>query len=317
MATKKSTTKAKTKTTQSKKSAKTAAAKTANVKKTVTKAAAKTAKPTKPVAIKKTKLSKFGLGGANLLALRRLHMFTAAVFVILIGVAWSVMSSTSYQLIVGHLAKDELASTQSTVLAPAVRALYDVEIRFIVIGILLISAILPLLYATKLEQRYAENLRTTRMLPWRWLDFGVTMGLILETAALLSGVHDVFVLKLIGGLVLLTYVLGLIAERQNNASEKPVWSAYLASIFSGFLPWLLITAYAVSTVVFGGVRSPWYVYALYAAIFVGLKLIALNQWKQHRKTGHWQNYLLVERNYVILSLLTKATFAIILIVGIS
>ena len=153
------------------------------------------------------------------------------------------------------------------------------------------------------------------MQPYRWFDLGITGALIMEVVALLSGVNDLMVLKMVGGAVFVTGMLGLIAERQNNSTSKPVWSAYLTSLFSGVLPWFLIASYAVGTVVYGSVRAPWYVYAVYAAFAGGWLLIAANEHKQYRKVGAWANYMVVERNYVVLSLLTKVAFAAILIAG--
>jgi hypothetical protein len=315
MATKKSTTKAKTKTTNSKTPAqKTVAAKAkTSASKTKTTAKKPAVKPAKVVSAKQTKTSRFATAGTTLFSLRRLHIFSIVVFAALAVAAWMLMGNTSSELTVGYLAKDELAT--GTVLAPAVHTLYDVEIRWIVVGISLLSAVLPLLYVTKFERRYGEALKNTRMVPWRWIDFGITMGLILETVALLGGVHDLFVLKLVGGLMVVTCLLGLIAERQNNTAAKPVWSAFYVSLVSGILPWIVIAAYAVSTVVYGSVWSPWYVYALYAATVIGFSLIGLNKKKQLKGTGKWQNYFFVERNYAVLGLLTKAAFAVILIVG--
>ncbi len=248
-----------------------------------------------------------------MLGLRRIHTVTVGVFLLLAILAGVLMSSKNYPLTVGYMAKDQLASDNGTVYAIAAQGIYDIELRWIVVGILVLSSIVPLLYRSRWEKPYSEAVRTTRRVPWRWFDYGVTMGLTLEVVALISGVQDMFVLKLIGGLVFVTCMLGLIAERQNNTGEKFVRSAFYASIFSGVLPWVLIASYAVATVTYGETWAPWYVYASYVATIVGFSLLALNQWKSHRKRG---DYIATERNYVLVNLLTKAAFAIILIVAI-
>jgi hypothetical protein len=292
----KKSTKAKTKTT-----------KAVSAKKPATKKTAVSAKATAATST----------SAPSILSLRKWHIVSAVVFVLLAILAGVMMSSQSYQTTVGLWARDDLASTTTTVFAPAVHVLYDVELRWIVVATMLVSAILPVLYVTKLEGAYTNYLRTTRMVPYRWLDLGVTTALMVETIALLSGVQDIFVLKLVGSLMLVTSLLGLIAERQNNASDRPVWSAYATSLFSGVMPWVLIAAYAVSTNLFGAIRSPWYVYALYATSLIGFSLIALNQRQQFKKAGGASNYLMVERNYVVASVLTKVAFAAILIVGVA
>jgi len=307
--TKKSTSKAKTKTAQAKTIKKTSLKKAAPAK-TVSGSASKTA-----ATVPETKKSQptRSIGGVTIRRLRSLHVIAAGLFILLALAAGMFMKSTSYSLTLGHLAKDELASTSSTVLAPAVQAIYDVELRWVVVGILLLSLVFPILYLTKLQSRYTDYLQKTRMLPLRWIDLAITGALMTEVVALVSGVSDIPTLKLIGGLVATTALLGLIAERQNNNVATPVRSAYYVSLFTGLLPWAFVAAYAVSTVVYGTASVTWYVYALYTAVLGGYLLQARNQ---HMENGGG-NYLVVERNYIVISMLTKVAFAAILIVGLA
>lgn len=292
----KKSTKAKTKTT-----------KAAATKKPATK------KATKSVSANVSRTSK---SAPSMLSLRKWHIVSAIAFMLLAVLAGVMMGSSSYQTTVGLWARDDLASIDTTVFAPAVHVLYDIEVRWLVVATMLVSAALPLLYVTKLESAYTAYVRNTRMVPYRWLDLGVTAALMVETIALLSGVQDLFVLKLMGGLMIVTCLLGLVAERQNNVGDKPVWSAYGVSLFSGVLPWVLLAAYAVSTVIYGAVRSPWYVYALYASTLAGFSLLAWNQRQQFKKSGASTSYTVVERNYAVIGVLTKVAFAAILIAGI-
>lgn len=224
------------------------------------------------------------------------------------------MSAISYSLTLGHVTRDALASTNTTVFAPAVQSIYDVEVRWLVIIVMLLSAILPILYLTKLKERYAEYLNNTHMQPFRWADLAITSGLMTATVALLSGVSDLPTLKfIIAGTVVMAAALGLIAERQNNAVVKPVRSAFMIGIATSLLPWLLIATYAATTIIYGMVRSPWYVYALYITLLTGLAIHIRNQ----RMAIRGANHLIVERNYIAISILTKVAFAIILIIGLA
>lgn len=297
------TTKSKTATTKTTSKAKTSSAKTA--------AATKSKKVTKPaVAVKVAKPKK--VRAVTLLTLRRIHIAALVLFLGLAVAAAFVMNESSFQLTIGHLARNDIMSTENTVFSSAVRAVYDVQLRYLVVATMLLSAVGPALYISKLEKRYSQYLQTTRLQPYRWVDFALTGALMTETVALLSGVNDIMVLKLVGGSVIVSAMLGLIAERQNNAAAKPVWSAYLTSLFSGVLPWFLIATSAVATVVYGNVRAPWYVYAAYAAVAGGFVLVARNEYAQYKRG---QNYLAVERNYQMISLLSKVAFAAVLIAG--
>lgn len=299
--TSKSSTKAKTKT---------AKAKTKSTNKTAPKRAA--AKSTSKTASKSAAVKK--AAAKNIRAAREitvnsllgLHTIAAGVYLLLLLAAVTLMNNVSYQLTLGYITKDELAGG----LAPAVQGIYDIEIRWLVAATLLISAVFPVLYLTRRKNRYTNFVTNTRMLPCRWADFAITGALMTAVAALLSGVSDIPTLELIGGLVVATAALSVITERQNNTVSKPVRSAYYTSLFTGLLPWLLIAAYAVASVIYGTSRD-WYVYALYAAVLGGFVLQARNLYKQVRGA----NYLMTERNYVVISMLTKAAFTIVLIAG--
>lgn len=302
MATTKKSTKAKTKTSSTKTAKKTAAKKVSSAKTASKSTTVKVTKPSKQPRI------------LNVQRLLSLHTISVGVFLLLAVAAVLLMGNESYQLTLGHMTKDQF---NSGAFAPAIQVLYDVEIRWMVVLLMVVSAVAPVLYLTRLKQNYTDYLTKTRMQPYRWFDLGVTAALMMETVALLSGASDLFTLKLVGGLMFITCMLGLVAERQNNNATTPVKSGLYVGLLSGFLPWLFVASYAVSTVVYGMVRSPWYVYALYATTFVGFSLIAANQWKQYSNKGVQKSSLAVERNYITTNLLVKVAFAAILIAGLA
>lgn len=250
----------------------------------------------------------------SLLDLRRILMVGTALYVVLAIAAGALMDKTTAQITTGYLAKDELLSRTSTVFAPAIHVLYDLEIRWALVAILIICLILPVLYLTRMERAYANRLRG-RVLPWRWIDIGVTSALMLELVALLSGVQDVMALKAVAGLVVLSAVLGWLSERENENATAPVWGAYVASLASGTLAWLIVGVSLIGTTFYGLIRAPWYVYALFGTVGVGCLLMAVNLSRQHRRLGRLKDYKVVERNYLALSTLTKVAFAVILIIG--
>lgn len=251
-----------------------------------------------------------------MLKLRSLHMVSVGVFILLAILAGMFMGNDSRQLTISYLTEDILAADPN-VLAPAIRSVYDVEIRWLLVAILVLSSILPLLYLTSWEKKYIQAVTKSRTVPWRWIDFAVTAALMVEMVALLSGTQDIVVLKLLAGLIALSLGLGWIAERQNNGVAKPAWAVYTAGVVAGTLPWLLIAVSAIATVVYGSAWSPWYVYALYAVTIAGSVALACIQFTNYRRRlAAWQqNYMIVERNYLAVNLLTKAAFAIVLIVG--
>ena len=313
--TKKSTSRSKTNTSKAKSSTKQAASKKPTVKKvnSGTSVQKKTAK-----ASSVSKVKSFRAAEVTLHSLRSMNIAAVGLFVLLALLAGYLMSSASYMLTIGDVAKDDLASKTQTVFAPAVQPVLDIEVRWMVVGILLLSAVFPILYLSKLKERYAEYLNKTRIQPFRWIDFAITSALMTSVAAILSGVNDIATLEILAGVVGISAVVAIIAERQNNSSSKLVRSAFLTGAVTVLLPWLLIAMYATTTIVYGMVRSPWYVYAIYITLLVGVAL----RWRNQRPTASAQssgsaNHIIVERNYIAITILTKAAFAIILIAGLA
>src|SRR5690606_24745351 len=107
-------------------------------------------------------------------------------------------------------------------------------------------------------------------------------------------------------------MLAWVAEKRNKQAGRPVWSEFVISVVAMLLPWLLIGGYAVSTWVWGLIRYPWYVYALYAVVVIGFGLLLTNQYK---RISGWKNTLVVERNYLLIGLATKAAFGAVLILA--
>lgn len=245
---------------------------------------------------------------------RNLHIVSAVLYVLLAVAAVAFMKDTSYQLTVGYLAKDALQSAQTgtTVLGPAAHAVWDVQLRYLVAAIMLLSAVVPVLYLTKLKNSYRQAL-DKKVAPWRWLDVGVTMAMVVGTVALLSGLSDIPTLKVVGLTIMITALLGWVAEKQ--ASGKRLPAAYAVSLLIGVLPWVIIVPYAVATVVYGSLVAPWYTYALYVTTVVAVTGLALNQYRQHRQLGKWSDYRYAEGKYLSFNLFGKVAFGLILILG--
>lgn len=247
--------------------------------------------------------------------MRRLLVIGAGLSVILAVAAGVLMKATSYQLTLGHLVKDSLASREgSIVLAPASRVLADVQVRYMLAVILGLSAVYGALTLVRLRRRY-ENALQNRVWPLRWIYLGVAGMLTIELVGLLSGVNDVFTLKLMGGLVGLWALLGWLNERQNIGQNHSSKLTFFLGLGAHLLAALPIIASIVGTTVYGMERLSWFVYAVCGVLLGGLVLMAVNQWKQLRGSGHWEDYSYTERNYLLIDIATKFFLAVILIIA--
>lgn len=325
MATTKKSPKAKTKTTTAKSTAKKPVAKT---NKTASKAASKTAAArattakAKQSVSKTTKVTKPARATSSMKKstgsspLHRLHQLSAFLHVIGAVVAAVLMGGASLQFFTGLMTKDELASSASTVFVPAIHHMYDVEIRWVVVVLLALGAVMPLIRVFK-RDRFQAVLKA-KSNPLRWADKAVLSGAMVAVVAAISGVEDIMTLKVIGGLIVVTAALGWLAERQNaDPKASPDKSAYFISLLSGALPWLIILAYAFGTPLWGMVRYPWYVYALYASVLVSSAAYAIASYNYVRRFRAWANYEVLERNYLIIDIFARVSFAAILIIGLA
>lgn len=316
MATKKSTTQAKTKTTKSR-AAKSAPAKT-TVKKTTTKVPLKNSKATKVTTKKTVKTVKVVAAEKKVSSqsdgfskLRRWHLISAVAFLALSVAAGLLMQTTTYLLSLGHLGRDSLASRTETVYAPAMEPFHDLEIRWALVAMLGIAALFSILYLTRLAGTYRRSVDAGGF-RWRWAETAITSAIMVGLIAVLSGVDEIGTLKLISGTTIIMAALAWLTER-DHAAVRPNRSTFMLSIFAAALPWVVIGIHAISTFIYGGIRYGWYVYALYAvSILSGLYIIRnLSRSINNRQPS----YVVTERNYVVASFLTKVAFAVILIVG--
>lgn len=296
MATRKTTTRPKTKT-----------AKTTRTPRTASASAQTAARRTADVQVVKR----------NVFTTGRMLGLAAALYLGLAVAAGFLMQPATYSLSLTHLTNDLLLSQQNTAFVGASRPVFDLELRWVVVGLMLLSTALPVLYLTRLKRFYAERLATRRVIGPRWVDLAVSSALMVEVLAILVGYSDVMTLKLMGALLAITCYLGWRAEVNNEAAGQPNWNAFGLSVVTGALPWVAIVGAKIGTMLFSEVRAPWYVYAACLTTFIGFLLLAWNQWKQHRRAGRWADYIFVDRNYLFVSTLTKVAFAAILIVGLS
>ncbi len=224
------------------------------------------------------------------------------------------MQHTSYPLVVGHLTSNELASQTTTVFAPAIHMLMEVDLRWVLVVVLGLSALFSLLTVTRWHDSYHKALKA-EVQPMRWIAQGVTAALMIEIAGMIAGVQDVMVLKIMAFTVLMGSMLRWYGEMQQKGARKPIWQPFTMSIVLDILPWLILIASIVATPIWGMVRQPWYAYALYLVVAVTCILGARNQYLQLKQAAKWKEYMLVERNYVVINFVSKVAFAAVLIIG--
>lgn len=282
-------------------------------KKTTSKAKTKTAKAVKTtkktVATKVTKT----VAVAKSVNLQRLNLLSVLVFVILAGLAATLMASTNYEITINYLTPD--AINQSIV--PAYRHLIDIDLRWLLVAVLGLSAIGPLMHSTRMKQTYANSVKS-KVMSWRWVEWSVITALVMAAVALLAGYQDLATIKLFGIAILVIGLLSWCAERETSQNDnKTARASHMAAILIATSLVILIGLSFVATLVYGHVRAAWYVYATFGVLVASLVLNSLNQHKQIRANKAWKNYEIIERNYLIIGLISKIALAAVLIAGLA
>lgn len=293
------------------------------VKKVITKkssveSASASTKSTSKNTAKKTKSSSVRRDRRVLTPLERIrsiHFSSVFAYVALAVIGFFVLGSASSQLLLNHQARDLFANSDNVILGSANELLLNVQYRYIFIVLLLLTAMVSLLLATKLRNRYERSL-SAGISGYRWLLMGVTSSLIVGFVSFISGVNDLTTLKLVCGTAVLASVLGWFSDRENADSKSPKKLAHYASIFAYVLALLPLLGSLIGTTVYGDERFGWHVYALAVAVilgFVGTLMTQNSSVKNKAKieyTAIEQRYLRINQTVMFLVvLIVFSTFA--------
>lgn len=247
--------------------------------------------------------------------IQRLHIVTAVIFTGLAVAAWFLMKPTSYPFVISHATKDELASQSTTVFAPAIHHIIDIDMRWAAVALMLIGVITALLALTYWRNEYTKQLNN-RLSPLTWVSMGgILPALMFEIIAIFSGGQDVLYLKMMAALILLTGILGYMAERENRGARRPQWLNFWLLFGVGAVAWLALFIMMVGTSVYGMVRLPWFVYAMMGVLTVASLSAVTNLWYELKNKSWAKDFTVVERNYLIINLLAKGIFVTLLIIG--
>ncbi len=234
------------------------------------------------------------------------------MFALLAGLAGYFMKLDSVQVFLGHLTKNELASSAGTVIVAAAHPLVEIDFRWILVTLLGVSAVFAVLRGTKWQAREIAGTKAG-VQPTRWIDFAVTGALAFELVALLNGLQDFAALKFGALSIVLLAYLAWVYERENAATGKPSRAILVGAQLAALVPVLALAVTLYGTFVYGLVRSPWYAYAALAAFVVWLLTVVLNLARTPRVSK--QAYLSVDKTYNIQAVIFKVVLAVVLIVG--
>jgi len=197
--------------------------------------------------------------------------------------------------------------TESQQLVPVMESIGTIELAYLAVVFLFISAIAHGLIATVLYERYVGYLGQG-MNPYRWYEYAVSASVMIVLIAMLAGVWDLGTLIALFGLVAVMNLCGLVMERHNRLTEKTDWSSFIVGTIAGVVPWIVIAVSIIGIFNAGG-SPPDFVIVIYVSLFVFFNLFAINMLLQYLEVWKWQDYLYGERTYIVLSLVAKSLLA--------
>jgi hypothetical protein len=188
-------------------------------------------------------------------------------------------------------------------------------IGVIVASFPLLSALAHFIIAFVKNEKYNENLKKG-MNPYRWYEYAFSSSIMITLIALFLGVWDFWSLVMIFTLNAMMTMFGYLMEKLNQYTKKTDWSAFILGTISGFLPWIVLYAYFIASILSTGLEVPTFVYAILFVYFIVFNIFALNMVLQYKGVGRWKDYLYGERFYIILSFAAKTILAWLVFVGI-
>jgi len=197
--------------------------------------------------------------------------------------------------------------TESQRLQPVMESVGTVELAYLAVAFLFISALAHALVTTVLYDRYVAYL-DAGMNPYRWYEYAVSASIMIVLIAMLAGVWDLGTLIALFGLVAVMNLCGLVMERHNRLTAETDWSSFVVGSIAGVVPWVVIAVSIIRTFK-GGSSPPDFVIVIYVSLFVLFNLFALNMVFQYREVWKWEDYLYGERAYIVLSLVAKSLLA--------
>ncbi|MFC7235535.1 heliorhodopsin HeR [Halosegnis marinus] len=235
--------------------------------------------------------------------LRRFNAVMAVLHFVQGALMLYLSSSREWTITANRLGFD----TEAQQLVPVMEPIGTIELAYLAVAFLFISALAHALIATVLYDRYVEYLGQG-MNPYRWYEYAVSASIMIVLIAMLAGVWELGSLTALFGLVAVMNLCGLVMERHNRLTEETDWSSFVVGCIAGIVPWIVIAITVFRTFDAGG-NPPDFVLVIYASLFVLFNLFALNMWLQYRGVWKWEDYLYGERTYIVLSLVAKSLLA--------
>lgn len=248
----------------------------------------------------------------TLAKLKNFNFFAAAINVVFAILSATLLSNKAVEFYLPYSTKDELASTQTTVLGPVYQVVATFELRYLLVVIFGLGAVFALLSATVLRARYEAGI-SSKAPAVRWIFMGIISALSLEFASLLGGVTDIVTLKLIAGLVLLSAILAWVSEKQITSGVKNLVPFYVG-LLAGAMAWIPLLVGLVGTSINGMQAFEFYVYGVAVVLFIGFASLIVTHYRYLKNVAS-VDYVQIEGKYMSADFLVRVAFFVVVFIG--
>jgi hypothetical protein len=198
---------------------------------------------------------------------------------------------------------------------PNQEVLFEVPLGLMIASFMFMSAIAHYCVSTFGYKWYVRNI-SKGMNPARWYEYAISSSLMIVIIALLSGLNDAAALLLLVGCNASMNLFGLSMEMQNQNTTKTNWTNFWFGSIAGAIAWIAVLMYFFGAAMENFDNIPSFVYVATGILVLFWITFPLNMVLQYRKKGRWKDYLVGERGYIILSLVSKSLLAWVLFFGI-
>jgi len=233
-----------------------------------------------------------------------------AVINILQGVVIIILSNEKLATVTtNYQTTDVLAHRGSSATVLATRQLFDVNIVYLVVSFLFVSAVVHVLLATWCRSRYKKDIKSG-INKLRWLDYSLSAGLMVVTIALLTGIQDVSTLLMLFVFMVVAGLAGLTMELVNRKVKSINWSPYIIAVIATVLPWLVLAIYFLGSgkyAISGSIAT--YVYYILGSLLVLSVAPLFITLFIYKKYNRWTEYRYAEKSYMVISVIARAALA--------
>jgi hypothetical protein len=212
------------------------------------------------------------------------------ILIIFIAKNYTLPNSTSY------ITTDQLLvkAYGSNILSPATSHLFDVNIKLLIIILLIFSILIYTWLATKYRSHYGKNLKH-RINPVRWVQTGISNGLMLVIVGMLGGIYDLSTLGVILVLPIIANSILLIEEKHSDQTPNTISGWFILSLITLTIPILIILCYIISADIYGIKGIGTYYYFLYGTVILIYLASYINQFLRVKKFTLWPNIFIANR----------------------